>query len=96
MDTLIANVAKKKGIRTGVVLAGYDLDRKEPTAVAAPDPVATQVSLAEFNALKDVVSAAEATIALLANALEGYTGTVFIPGQNNDLTIINGIVKNKS
>jgi len=35
MDTLIANVAKKKGLRTGVVLAGYDLDRKEPTAVAA-------------------------------------------------------------
>ncbi len=43
MDYVIANVAKKKGIRSGVVLAGYDLDSKQPTAVATTDFVPSLV-----------------------------------------------------
>lgn len=36
MDTLIANIARKLGIRTGVVSAAYNLDTNRPTVLLAP------------------------------------------------------------
>ena len=90
MDTIIPNVAKKKGIRTGVVLAGYDLDRKAPTAVAASD-----FSPAAMQALTQRVADAEAVITALHSLITGYTGMMTTHGHDHAV-VENGLIKSVS
>lgn len=90
MDYVIKNVARKKGIRTGVVLAGYDLDRNEPTAIASSD-----FTPAALEALTQRVESAEALIVVLQNLLHGYTGSFQSHGHEH-VTVDNGIIKSVS